>query len=323
MNNLKISVIVPIYNVEKYLNRCIVSIVNQTYTNIEILLIDDGSTDNSGNICDSWKKKDERINVIHKNNGGLSDARNVGMDNANGQYISFIDSDDYIDEYMYEKLLNALLCSNSDISCCSVKMIWEENQKSQMLTKSEYKILNTEEGLKSIILEDYLKQPVWYKLYKASVIKNINFEKGKINEDVFWSYKVISRARRIIIIPDILYFYMQHEGSIMNNHYNLKRLDVIDAKFQRYEFMEEKYPQLLKYAYTDLFNSCVYAQQMSLKYLSKDDLNIANIKIENYISILMERHIKDKSLKEFIWYKLFTVNFIMMCKLRNLLKIGF
>ena len=121
-----ISVIVPIYNVEKYVNKCVGSIVNQTYTNLEIILVDDGSPDRCPEICDEWAKKDSRIKVIHKKNGGLSDARNAGMKIASGDYIAFVDSDDWIAPEMYERLLMAIKNDNSDIAACAVKMVWED-----------------------------------------------------------------------------------------------------------------------------------------------------------------------------------------------------
>ena len=172
-----ISVIVPVYKVEKYLDRCVESIVNQTYKNLEIILVDDGSPDNCGAMCDNWAEKDSRIKVIHKENGGLSDARNAGMNTATGDLMGFVDSDDYISPDMYQLLYENMLENNSDISACGVQIVFEDDRPANLLTKDSNIVLNTGEAMKAIIEESYLKQPVWYKLYKTELIKDIPFVK--------------------------------------------------------------------------------------------------------------------------------------------------
>ena len=184
-----ITVIVPIYKVEHYLNRCVQSIIDQTYRNLEIILVDDGSPDLCPAMCDAWRERDSRILVIHKQNGGLSDARNTGMAVASGDYIAFVDSDDWIAPEMLERLLGAIREDDSDIAACTVQMVGEGVSTSQFLTVRTNCVLSRQEAQKALLEESLLKQPVWYKLYKRETIRDILFEVGKHHEDVFWSYQ--------------------------------------------------------------------------------------------------------------------------------------
>lgn len=188
-----LSVIVPVYNVAPYLERCIKSIINQSYQNLEIILIDDGSTDNSGTICDAWAEKDERIMVIHKKNGGLSDARNVGLKVASGAYITFVDSDDWLNLNMYEKLMKIGMAQNCDIVMCNFQKISDENSIS--ICNNDYKIefYDTISALKALITEQ-IQQVVWNKIYKKELLNGIYFESGRFHEDEFWSYKIIGHV---------------------------------------------------------------------------------------------------------------------------------
>ena len=160
-----ISVIVPIYNVEKYLDRCVDSIINQTYKNLEIILVDDGSPDNCPQMCDDYAKKDSRIKVVHKENGGLSDARNVGMEVATGEYVSFIDSDDYISLDFYETLLETIVDNDSDIVECGVVKFYEDNSFDKYSDDLKVTNYDTVDGLEGLINENPFKQHVWNKLY--------------------------------------------------------------------------------------------------------------------------------------------------------------
>ena len=177
MNQPLISVIVPIYKVEEYLDRCVESIVNQTYKSLEIILVDDGSPDNCPQMCDSWAGKDNRIKVVHKENGGLSDARNAGMPFATGEIISFIDSDDWIEFDMFEKMLNRMQADNSDMVSCGVKWVEEDGSLIRDVT-SEDEVLDTTVAMKTLLNDSKLKQHVWNKIYKHNLIKDIPFEKG-------------------------------------------------------------------------------------------------------------------------------------------------
>lgn len=316
-----ISVIVPVYKVEPYLDRCVQSIVDQTYTNLEIILVDDGSPDNCPAMCDAWAAKDSRIRVIHKANGGLSDARNAGMAIAKGEYIGFVDSDDWISEDMYALLMADMVKNGSDISACGVRMVFEDDSPDKSLTPAGSAVLNSEEAMTALIREDLLKQPVWYKLYKSELAKDILFPVGKYHEDVFWSYLAIGKANRVSVFDTPCYFYTQRTGSIMGQGYSLKRLDALEAKVLRLEYVRQNYSALENEASVDLLFSCVYHGQMVDKNLPRRD----RAKINDCLRRTVESiDVKMASLsfyrKCWVWFAIF--NFKLCCKLRNLMGIG-
>lgn len=316
-----ISVIVPVYKVEKYLDRCVQSIVDQTYRNLEIILVDDGSPDNCGAMCDAWAAKDSRIKVIHKENGGLSDARNAGMTVAMGEYIGFIDSDDYISQDMYQLLYDQMYADGSDIAACGVEMVFEDGSSSRTLTKEGNCVLNAKEAMEAIVAESWLKQPVWYKLYKSEQIRDIPFPVGKYHEDVFWSYRAIARAKKVSVFDTPCYFYIQRGGSIMGEGYSLKRLDAIEAKQQRLEFLKKEFPQQTHRASTDLLFSCVYHGQMAAKHLEGPEKQQA---MDQLTSIVKGMPLETTGLSAThkCWIALAKRNFGLCCKIRNLLGIG-
>ena len=270
-----LTIVVPVYKVEAYLDRCVQSIADQTYRNLEIILVDDGSPDNCGSMCDAWAQKDERIKVIHKENGGLSDARNAGMAVASGEYIGFIDSDDYIAPEMFQLLYDQLCTDGSDIAACGVEMVFEDGTPSRPLTPSGCTVLNRKEAMEAILRESWLKQPVWYKLYRADLIRNIPFPVGKYHEDVFWSWQAVARAEKVSVFDTPCYFYVQRSGSIMGEGYSLRRLDAIEAKCQRLEFLKREYPELAAAGQIDLLFTCMYHGQLALKALPKKERNQA------------------------------------------------
>lgn len=316
-----ISVIVPVYKVEPYLDKCVSSIVNQTYKNLEIILVDDGSPDNCPVMCDAWAEKDNRIRVIHKTNGGLSDARNAGMSAATGELIAFVDSDDWIVPDMYEKLYHRLTEDNSDIAACGVQMVWENGASSRMLTREGSRILSHEEAMRAIIEESWLKQPVWYKLYKTELVRDILFPKGKYHEDVFWSYQAVGRAKKVSVSDHIGYYYLQRGGSIMGEGYSLKRLDAIEGKVQRCAYMQERFPALSALSIKDLWFTCIYQGQLALRTLDKAEAE----KILAYFENVMEMHpfkMKECSAKEKLWINMAKSGLAVACRTRNALKIG-
>jgi len=319
-----ISVIVPVYNVDAYLDRCVHSIINQTYQNLEIILIDDGSTDTCPQLCDEWGKKDNRIKVIHKNNGGLSDARNAGLTVANGVLIGFVDSDDWVAPEMYERLKNAIDKNKSDISACSVKMVWESTAIEKMLTVQENCVLGQHEAQKELLNENKLKHPVWYKLYKRSVIKDILFDKGKYHEDVYWSYQIIGNAANVSIIDYIGYFYWQRANSIMGNNYSLKRLDVIEAVCRRYEYFKNEFPELSKQAKLSIWNNCIYHSQLVISNLSPAEQKTAL----GYLESVKKRYplkyseYRDQKYTHQIWLLLASVSLKTAATIKNALKVG-
>lgn len=319
-----ISIIVPVYKVEKYLNRCVQSIVDQTYSNLEIILVDDGSPDCCPAMCDVWTERDSRIQVIHKKNGGLSDARNAGMEVAKGEMIGFVDSDDWIASDMYQYLYEAMKADNSDIAACGVEMIWEDGTSSQMLTKVGSCVLNREKAMEALIEESWLKQPVWYKLYKTDLIRSILFPVGKYHEDAFWSYRAIGVAERVSVIDRVGYYYWQRNGSIMGEKYSLKRLDAIEALEHRQNYLEDNFPNLASKAKCDLWFSCMYHGQKILRKLPiQERLNAIQ-----YLNHVLQRHpfsasaLKDLERKEMLWLSIAKISLITACRIRNTLKIG-
>lgn len=319
-----ISVIVPIYKVEDYLDRCVGSIVAQTYTELEIILVDDGSPDQCPQMCNEWAKKDGRIKVIHKMNGGLSDARNAGMAIASGNFIGFVDSDDWIAPEMYERLYRTLRKDGSDVAACSVQMVWEDDTPNRMLTKQINCVLDRSKAQQALLNEAELKQPVWYKLYRRETIDGILFEAGKCHEDVFWSYQVIGNANKISIIDYVGYFYWQRKGSIMYENYSIKRLDALEAMIIRQKYIEENFPDLEVIAKRSLFFSCIYQYQQALLYLSPIDKQFAIKKIQR-ITAKYKLRISDLgglSPKQRIWAMFASLSIEYTCRLRNWLGVG-
>ena len=245
--NDKISVIVPVYKVEKYLNRCVQSIAAQTYENLEIILVDDGSPDNCGQLCDGWAQKDSRIKVIHKPNGGLSSARNAGVAVATGKYVGFVDSDDYIHPQMYEKLYAALVETGADISICGCDYVDEKtdapdlNMRRRSPLKTE--VLTREQAYRIIseIKDGYaFYVTAWNKLYPRSFFDQLQFKEGFIHEDEFFVHHLFSRCSRIATISDRLYLYVQRSGSITKVKATIRSLHAVYAYFDRYQFFRRE-----------------------------------------------------------------------------------
>lgn len=266
-----ISVIIPIYKVERYLNKCIESVVQQTYRQLEIILVDDGSPDMCPSICDKWAEKDSRIKVVHKENGGLSDARNIGLKIATGEYISFIDSDDYINPYMYEFLMIAVVQEGCDVAGCEVQRFVEDEDPVEVPLCKEYAVLNKKEAMMELIRDARVQQITCNKIYQKSLIVDILFPVGKYHEDEFWTYQVIGKANRVAIVEYVGYNYLQRSDSIMGVRYSMKRLDAIEAKVLRQSYLEEKMPELATEGKINLLFSCLYQGQLALKSLSREE----------------------------------------------------
>lgn len=318
-----ISIIVPVYKVEKYLDKCVDSIVNQTYQNLEIILVDDGSPDTCGAMCDAWAKKDSRIRVVHKENGGLSDARNAGLAVATGAYIAFVDSDDWISPEFIQILLDALEKTGSDISACGIIPFYEDEPITIPDYEDEIVCVQTEQALRYLI-EDRLRQVVWNKLYKRAVIADILFAKGKLHEDEFWSYQIIGNAQKVAITSVPGYYYLQRRESIMGSKYTLRRLDAIEAKEQRQIYLESRFPALVSLGRSNLVFAGLYHGQRAQSALRGEERKqaMARLKrvIRNYPLSKME-----KAPLPFVHralYEMSRLNVGFACRLRNWLKIG-
>lgn len=228
------SVIVPVYNVDRYLGRCIKSIMQQSYRNLEIILVDDGSTDNSGTICDTFKETDDRIIVIHKENGGLSDARNAGIKMFTGEYVTFIDSDDYVSPDMISLMLTVLKQSSCQIVQC--EFVRGKDDTYKFTGNGKYKVYN-----KSNAFENRdVHVCVCGKLYEKSLIKGRYFPIGKINEDEYYTYKCVYESNRTAIMPDALYYYFQRSNSIMHKKKTYLNMDILDAFDERIKYFQDR-----------------------------------------------------------------------------------
>lgn len=236
----KISVIVPVYNVEQYLSKCIESILKQTYKNIEIILVDDGSTDQSGKMCEKFKEKDDRIKVIHKENGGLSDARNVGIEVAGGQYYSFIDGDDYLENDALESMLEAALSTNSEIAICNIMRFYDDGTTSEF-----YNPANVKETWTDNKRFDSLNQPsVCNKLFDSKIFENIRFPYGKFYEDTYVYHELLYRANSVALTGKTGYWYLSRKNSILGRPiYTDRYFDFVEAVYQRAKFLVDKQVQ--------------------------------------------------------------------------------
>ena len=239
-----ISVIVPVYRVEKYLRKCVDSILKQTYKNMEIILVDDGSDDLCPDICEEYAKKDKRVKVIHQINGGLSAARNSGIRAAKGKYISFIDSDDYIEKDMYEILVKRMGEDESQMAVCNYIYVDESGNFIESLNKKNGIIdgvITPKQALERLILDrNCYYIPAWNKLYERSLFEDIEFPEGKLNEDEFVVHYIYEKCRKISCVEKALYYYVQRMGSIMNTNVSVKRLDVVEAYLKRTQYFMEK-----------------------------------------------------------------------------------
>ena len=246
MKKTLISIIVPVYNVEKYISRCVESLIGQSYKNIEIILVDDGSTDESGMICEQYANEDGRIKIIHKKNGGLSDARNVAIPLSKGEYISFVDSDDWVSKFYIENLYNAITKNHSDIA-----MSWFENvfdgrniatEPVDVLEK--YQCIDKEICLKKLLYQDNVETSAWGKLYKRRVIEKLRYPLGKLYEDIPVTYSAIKSSSKIAIIKNVDYYYFQRKDSIQNAQFNIKKMDGVKHCGDMMKSVKKEYPNL-------------------------------------------------------------------------------
>lgn len=284
-----ISIIVPVFNVEKYIERCVKSLRKQTLDCLEIILVDDGSTDNSSMICDWLAEQDDRIKVIHNQNSGVSRARNIGLAAANGVYVGFVDSDDYVDFSMYEKLFNAINETDSDLSCCGVlqkeldgftRKIYGTN-KQYVYTKED--IIN--DFFDNQQIKDYMYSPC-NKLYRRDVIGKLRFHGNlRMGEDFLFVFEYIGKSTRICIHDECLYTYEKRENSAMTSSFSDKRMDYLKSVEIIEDICKRKYPFVLQKAliwgYQHRINTC---NQLEYNPDYKKKYFIEYEKLRKYIS---------------------------------------
>lgn len=330
-----ISIIVPIYNVEKYLNKCIESIVNQTYENIEIILIDDGSNDNSGIICDEYAKKDNRIIVVHKENGGVSSARNKGLKIAKGEWISFVDADDWIEQIFCQTLLNKVTQEQADIALCGYNRITDSriekinaNNQEVFLNSNEYlvKSLNPQTGFGFCHM----------KLIKKEVLKSISFnERIEVGEDALFNIQLSTYIKKAVFLKQPLYNYRINNQSVVKRYdenyankylksmkiieeyiwqeYNEENEENIEIKQNYYNFVAYHIMLIIvNYCYHPDNKMCNAQRKNMLKEVINNDLFIIGLKKSNYNNISLTRKITLYTLK----HKLYWLTAII-CKIRQ------
>lgn len=281
MNDI-ISIIIPVYNVEKYLRECLDSVINQTYKKLQIIIVDDGSTDNSGKICDEYAERDDRITVIHQKNQGAGAAKNAGLKLIIGNYFALIDSDDYIELNMYEKMIEYILNYNVDVVQCKYKKIYVDSVSSGnfSISKDTARKLSSEKYLLEI-LNDWRYSIFWNKLFKSNLLEsNIQFPVGRKIDDEFFTYKLISRADYVLNVNDAFYNYRMRSSSVMNSNNNDRLInDRLDCFIERYNFIVQNRPSLKKAYYAHLSELLLFYRN---QVVDENITNKINSLIENY-----------------------------------------
>lgn len=306
-NKPLISVIVPVYKVEPYLEKCVESILAQTYSNLEIILVDDGSPDNCGKICDMLKQKDLRVCVIHKTNGGLSSARNTGVDNAHGEYIGFVDSDDTIEPYMYEKLYNAIKRDGTKLAVCAINYVYDDGKVLRKPANGKDVILNFTQAIIEMNSHRIFDMATWSKLYHRELFNNLRFPIGKLSEDYYLMFRIFERAQRVSYVDTPCYNYLQRKNSITRsdkiNH------DHEYAALEQMKYLDEKYPELKVVGHVAYASAALTVYDSYLKnkvYCPKKELyHFKSVVQENKEYIMKAKHL---SMSKQIQFRLFCMN---------------
>lgn len=252
MNNPLVTVIVPVYNVQEYLVRCITSLINQTYRNIEIILVDDGSTDASGEMCDYYAQSDNRITVIHKENGGLADARNAAIDIMKGDYVTFVDSDDWIEKDYVEYLINLLINNNAEISISPFFKVYE-NQKEIGKYTETIDVVDNVEAIKLFLYQRKFTASAPCKMYRSDIFSSIRYPKGMYYEDMAVICQILDEVNKVVISNCPKYFYYQRENGIMHCEFNIRKMHRIKIAEEILGYISATHPELIGAAETRLF----------------------------------------------------------------------
>ena len=317
MSDIKISVIVPVYKVEKYLEKCVDSILAQTFADFELILIDDGSPDNCGKMCDEYALKDKRVKVVHKENGGLSDARNKGIEIAKGEYLSFIDSDDYIAPNFLEKLYTLAKNFGADISICDFLVI-EEDKDATFIDLDKDVIMDKDSALLKMIFNREFSVNAWNKLYKRELFDDIKYPKGKLYEDLAVIYKLIDRTKKTVYTPSKLYAYVQRKSSIMGQTgYKMKKdkVEIVSEMTEYFRNYLDKriFAGIFNYLINDVYKMASTGNlAISKEYLMElkkwYKAHKVDIKSNAYISkkdkFIMRTAVKSTRFLQFLYFRL-------------------
>ena len=313
-----ISVIIPVYRTELYLDKCISSVVNQTYTDLEIILVDDGSPDACPAICDAWAAMDKRIRVIHQKNGGGGAARNTGLDAANGELVAFVDSDDYLSPDMYAHLYR-LLESGADVAECDYVEVTDD--AAEFTKEFDVHLYTTKDAMAEHIQNRIFRQLIWNKLYRRRVVDNTRFPVNKAIDDEFFTYQVLGKSRTLIHSSRICYAYRQQPGSVMHSMSISKRLQAVEAKIQRHEYIQRRFPELDALSACDLWFTCIYQGQLAIRGLDAADAK----RVLGYLEGVLQKYPVQPGayrIKGRIWSDMARGSIATTCRVRNMLKIG-
>lgn len=327
MKDCLISIIIPIYNTEKYLRECLDSVTNQSYKNLDIILINDGSTDRSKEICEEYVNKDKRIRLINQKNMGAAMAKNTGLDLIRGDLFSIIDSDDILHPNNLEMLYKNMINTDADIiegnfTTTLDKFNNELNIKNS-IDKKNIKVFNTEKALEELIISRKFHQTPWNKLYKTELLKNIRFPDGKYIDDEYWTYKLFLNAKQVSSLDLITYYYRQHESSTMGKSYSVRRLDAVDALYERYLIIKERFSNLEYLALQSFLLCCIYNfQKLCMNpNLDKNKFYREELMIK-FQSLAKESNLSRFSTKEKVLIKSFYKAPYITSKIRNTLGRG-
>lgn len=311
-----ISIIVPVYNVKKYLQKCVESLLGQTYTDFEILLIDDGSTDGSSEICDQLREADSRIRVFHKENGGLSDARNFGIEHAQGEFLLFIDSDDMIHPDFCKVLMDAQKKYNAEI--VSTEMLEFQTDEELVKVRSENKGYSEIVFRHNEILKEYFSPSnheiyhgLCMKMHKRELFDNLWFEKGRLHEDLYITYRLLDRCKTFVYVDVPYYFYLQHDKSIMHNYKEKNFVDEYDALNGILDYFagrDEIYDYVLKFALFHYLGLLIKITGKECSEYTQQKIHLVKIWIKKNVFQCKQFSFIEKNL--FVW----KVNFIKLYK---------
>ncbi|MRH42701.1 glycosyltransferase [Aquibacillus halophilus] len=312
----KISIIVPVYNIEQYLRKCLDSILAQTFTDFEVIIVNDGSTDSSGDICDEYAELDNRVRVIHTYNGGLSSARNVGLKLSRGDFVGFIDGDDWVFKDMYQTLYELCNQTNSDISICT--MYREIEGEIVYVDRDNYiKEMDNVEAMRQLFKGNLYRFAVWNKLYTKKCFEHVQFPEGRIHEDLFTTYKVFAKADKVVFTNYAGYIYVKRDSSILTTNYNEKRLDAFLGWNEIISFMNKNYSQLAEYylscfAYWVVDNVYYITSQVQKSKDRKKFLSTIQNHVENHYKHIIKSANLDIKYKTHIGLLKYDINLLLL-----------
>lgn len=290
---MKLSIVVPVYKVEPFLDKCIASILTQTFSDFELILVDDGSPDRCGEMCENWARKDSRIRVIHKENGGLSDARNAGIEIAKGEYIGFVDSDDYIKPDMYEVLVENMEKYNADISMCGYADVYSTGVRKESDDTQVY-VWDRKEAIRQILLGKLLSVHAWVKLYNRKLFVHIKYPKGKISEDAYVIMSLMEQVNVAVFTPKVEYYYVHRNDSINTSRYKEIDLTRIEAHKRNYDFIKKNYPDLGQLAFDRYIGAIAFVVHKIA--MSKE---ISSDKKKNSLTMILRKNLANVYMSEY------------------------